>query len=514
VGAAAGASEARPPVPPFDIDAYEVKGATLLTAGEIETAVYPFLGPGRSEADVEQARGAIEALYQQKGYQTVLVTVPTQDPGAGVIRIDVNEVKVGRLRVRGSRYHSLEQIKAEAPSLAEGRVPNFNQAEKDLATLNQLPDRRVTPVLRAGATPGTVDVDLVVEDSLPLHASVEVNNRKSQDTEPLRVVSDIRYDNLWQLGHSVSFSYQVAPQRPSDAQVWAGSYLARVPAVPELSFLVFGYRSKSDVATLGATDVIGDGRAVGGRVIWSLPGAADFFHSVSGGVDWKDFDEVIAVGSGETEAPITYYPFTVAYSAVARGETSVTQAGANVVFNFRGLGSDEETFDNKRFEASDSFIYLRTNASRSEDLPHDLVLFGRFEGQVASGALVNNEQIAAGGQDTVRGFLEALALGDYGFVGAVELRSPSLAPWVGKLGGGQAVDEWRFHVFVDGAVLGLFDALPEQENRFDLASIGIGTRIKLFKALTGAVEFALPLVSGGVSLDDTQWVQFRVVGEL
>lgn len=502
-----------PPPPPFDIDAYDVAGATLLDRGEIETAVYPFLGPQRRAEDVEQARAALEAAYQRKGYQTVLVTVPRQDPEGGVIRLEVSEVKVGRLRVRGSRYHSLAEIKAEAPSLAEGRVPNFIAAEQDLAVLNQLPDRKVTPVLCAGVTPGTVDVDLMVEDRLPLHGSIEINNRQSQDTEPLRLVAEARYDNLWQLGHSVSFTYQVAPQRPSDAQVWAGSYLARLPAVPELSLLVFGYRSKSNVATVGATNVIGDGRAVGGRAIWALPGSGDFFHSVSGGVDWKDFDEVVGFGAEETEAPITYYPFTLAYSAVARSERALTQAGANVVFNFRGLGSGDEEFDQKRFEASDSFIYLRTNAARTQTLAHDLQLHGRFEGQVASGALINNEQLAAGGQDTVRGYLEALALGDYGFVGSLELRSPSLAPLVGeRLGKG--VDEWRLHLFVDGAVLGLFDPLPEQEDHFDLASIGFGTRIKLFEALNGSLDFALPLASGGVSKDDSQWVLFRVWGEL
>jgi hemolysin activation/secretion protein len=442
-----------------------------------------------------------------------MVTVPRQDPGSGVVRLEVSEVSVGRLRVRGARYHALDQIKAEAPSLAEGRVPNFLAAEQDLAALNQLADRKVTPVLRAGVTPGTVDVDLVVEDRLPLHASVEVNNRQSRDTEPLRLVSELRYDNLWQLGHSVSFTYQVAPQRPSDAQAWAGSYLARVPGEPRLSFLVFGYRSKSDVATVGATDVIGDGRAVGGRVLWTLPAVGGVFQSVSGGVDWKDFDEVVGFGDAETEAPITYYPFTLAWSAARRDEARLTEGGADVVFNFRGLGSGSADFQQKRFDASDSFIYLRTHAAHTETLPEDLQLHGRFEAQVASGALVNNEQIAAGGQDTVRGFLEAVALGDYGVVGSLELRSPSVSAWLGPAVANR-VNAWRFHAFVDGATLRLYDALPDQDDSFSLASIGIGTRVELLDALNGTVEFALPLLSGGVSRDDSQWVLFRVWGEL
>ncbi len=56
-----------------------IKGATKLPTGEVEEAVYPYLGPGRSEADVEQARAALEKAYQDKGFQTVSVSIPQQE---------------------------------------------------------------------------------------------------------------------------------------------------------------------------------------------------------------------------------------------------------------------------------------------------------------------------------------------------------------------------------------------------------------------------------------------------
>ncbi|NDF95115.1 MAG: hypothetical protein EB107_04675 [Proteobacteria bacterium] len=36
---------------------------------------------------------------------------------------------------------------------------------------------RVTPSLRPGLEPGTVDIDLTVKDKLPLHGSVELSDR-------------------------------------------------------------------------------------------------------------------------------------------------------------------------------------------------------------------------------------------------------------------------------------------------------------------------------------------------
>src|SRR5262249_22518312 len=110
---------------------------------------------------------------------------------------------------------------------AEGQVLDFNKVQDDIKSLNGEVDRRVTPTMRAGTTPGTVDVDLVVEDHLPLHGYVELNNRHSESTSTLRAIGSLSYDNVWQRGHSLSISYQTAPLQPSDAKVIFGSYLAR-----------------------------------------------------------------------------------------------------------------------------------------------------------------------------------------------------------------------------------------------------------------------------------------------
>ena len=49
-----------------------------------------------------------------------------------MVILQVIEGKVGRLRIRGSRYFSLSQIRKQAPSLAEGTVPNFNDVTRDI----------------------------------------------------------------------------------------------------------------------------------------------------------------------------------------------------------------------------------------------------------------------------------------------------------------------------------------------------------------------------------------------
>ncbi|MFX7705295.1 POTRA domain-containing protein, partial [Acinetobacter baumannii] len=81
---------------------------------EIEEAIYPFLGPGKTSEDVEKARAALEKAYHDKGFQTVSVAVPQQNVTGGVVTLKVSELKVGRLRVKNSRYFDLDRIKDSA----------------------------------------------------------------------------------------------------------------------------------------------------------------------------------------------------------------------------------------------------------------------------------------------------------------------------------------------------------------------------------------------------------------
>ncbi len=507
-GPVAGAEQASGQTARINIMEYRVEGNTLLSVIEVEEAVYPFLGPDRSPDDIEAARAALEAAYGAKGYATVTASIPQQDLNSEVITLQVAERPVGRLRVRGARYFTPSKVKEQAPSVAEGTVPNFKALSKEVVDLNLLPDRRVTPELRAGVAPGTVDVDLKVEDEFPLHGSVELNNRKSQDTEPLRLVASLRYDNLWQRGDSISFSYQTAPQRTSDSEVYSGSYLARIPD-SRASLLFFGLRSKSDVASVGGTNVIGDGEIIGGRAVWPFTIESGFVQSLSAGMDYKHFGEDTVFGEGIIQAPITYYPFTIGYAATwNEDDAAKNEVGANVVFTTGTMGSSSAQFRNKRSGADPAFIYLTADGSRTQELPDGFQLYGRATGQASAQELINNEQFSIGGLDTVRGYLESEALGDYGIALQTELRTPRLATELEP-----NLNELRLVGFFDFGAAGIHHPLPEQDGSFTLSSAGIGARVQVFEHLNGTIDVAYPLMSGPDTDKGHIRTNFRAWGE-
>lgn len=507
----------------FDIDEFRVEGSEALPQIEVEGAVYPFLGPNRTEADVEKARAAIEKAYHDKGLKTVSVSVPPQNALRGFVVLKVTENKVGQLRVKGSRYFDLDKIKRTAPSLREGTLPNLdNDVKRDVVALNQWPDRRVTPTLRAGLTPGTVDVDLNVEDTYPLHGSIELNNSFSPSTTPLRTSVTLRYDNLWQLGHSASVTYQEAPLRPQDARVYSGSYVARTD-LNWLNVLIYGLKSESNVATVGGANVIGPGQQIGTRAIITLPSQGELIHTLSVGADYKNFGQIINFGTPDSaiSAPVEYVPFVVSYNASFTAEGRQTNFDATFTAGLRGIGSQPDVFDNRRFNATPNFVHARLGLSHTQDGPGGMQLYVKVQGQAADQPLVSSEQYSIGGLETVRGYAESQVLGDYGFAGTVELRTPNLAPYfeqklpnpLGEPINFNAVNEWRFFAFADGGRTRIFDPLAEQQAQFDLASYGVGTRIKFLKYFNGMALVGVPLITQQQTLAHSPNYKFRVWGE-
>lgn len=464
--------------PALELREFVVDGNTVLADRDIERAVYPLLGPGRSLADVDQARAALEAAYQQQGYLSVSVVVPPQQIADGVVRLQVVEGQVERLKVSGNQYTSRHDLRAEVPALAPGAVPHFPTMQEQLADAGRFPDRRVTPLLRPGTRPGTMEVELAVEDDLPLHGTIEVNTRQSPDTAKYRLEAGLHYDNLFQSRHSAGLNYVVAPENPDQVSVVAGFY--SLPLSPTRSLSAFVQHSNSNIASAVGSTVVGKGTTLGLRHTWTLPtpaGAGNFFHTLALGVDLKNLQESQQVtGSDSKDTPLRYWPLVAQYTAARYGDTGEVSGNLSLVTNpdsrsrtVNCLGVQTEQFACRRALARPGFSLLRG------DLGYSRRHLGwewqtRFEFQAASQALVSPEQFLAGGMDTVRGYLEGEAAGDTGLRLKGELRTPALV----DLGNAPL----RAAVFVEAARLRLIDALPAQHNAFTLAGAGVGLRLK------------------------------------
>lgn len=488
----------------FDILEYQVDGNTVLPQGKIEEAVYPYMGEGKSIATVEEARVALEKAYRDAGYPTVFVNIPEQEVNGGMVRLQVSEGDVERLRVVGAHYYSLGTIRERMPELAEGKVPHFPTVQKQLATVNRGADRQVAPVLRAGKSPGKVEVDLKVQDQSPFHGGIELNNRYSANTTHTRLNGSMRYDNLWQSDHSLGVSFQVTPENTDETKVLSATYL--VPRLNGDYLALYGVLSRSDVAAVGDVSVVGNGDIFGLRYIHPMPGLENYFHSLTLGVDYKDFKETTVLqGADSFNTPIAYLPFYIGYDGTLRGPSYESQATMGLTFSLRGVGNDEQEFEDKRHFARGNFAALRGDFKHTQQLSASWKLLASVAGQLASGPLISSEQFAVGGADSVRGYLESNSMGDDGAYGSLELQTPPLAKYLPG-----DIKELYALAFADAGHARVREPLPEQTEKFDLASVGLGLRLKGLHGVSGALDYARALKTAGEIESGDSRLHFRV----
>ncbi len=475
----------------FEIAEFKVEGNTLFTNERLSLLLDDFIGPGKTAADVDKARETLEKFHHDEGYPSVLVNIPEQKVEGGVIRLQVIESRIGVTRVTGNKHFSTEQILSKLPSLAPGTIIHAVDVEMDIGRANRNPDLKVTPTAMTPSKDlSSIDVDLKAEDHLPLHGSVEVNNRSSHDTSDLRVSAGAHYDNLWGREHSLSIQYQFSPQKFSEVEVVSASYMLPAPWYRDSNIVVYGVYSNSNTIFGDSFNELGKGDLIGIRYVLPFPAYKLLNGTAILGFDYKNFDETTSqAGSMVNNAPVEYMPFSLSYSGSVPDSTGLTLFNVGFNFAFRGLIARAQAFDDKRIEARSDYFYVALGAERRQKLPYGAGLNVKLDGQIADQPLISNEEYAAGGMDSVRGYKESEVMGDSAFHGMIELVSPNLAP---KFGLGE-----RFlitpYVFYDYALVWVKRPLPSQERFMAPQGTGVGIRGLLFKDLEFQTDCAFAL---------------------
>jgi hemolysin activation/secretion protein len=494
----------------FPIAGFLVEGNTLLPPEAVQDTLEGMIGPGKKSSDVETARDTLEKLYHAKGYPTVLVAIPEQRVQEGIIRLDVIESKIAKVATVGNRYITAEKVLKGLPSIRPGEVLYTPDVQKEVGKENENADVKVTPSLSQGSEAGTVDVDIKVEDKLPLHASLEVSNRYSPNTTPLRLNAVIHYDNLWQRDNSLSLQYQTSPLNASQVEVGAVAYSLPAPWNLNHTILLSGIWNSSNTGFGEGFTSIGNGHMFGLRYVLPLPGFTNYTHNLIIGLDYKDFQNSTLQLGGKSSGvtpPVTYFPLSFMYTSYLADPRGVTQFSTGLNMAFRGLISDETAFAGNRFDAQGNYLYATGCVERTQDLIAGTKVFVKADGQVSDAPLINNEQYAGGGLENVRGYKETDALGDCAVHCTVELHAPEMAASHG-IGNGKL--KCTPFAFYDVAHLSVLDALPGQQASFDLEGTGVGVKGMYDKCLEYETCWATALSSTEHTRAGDSMVQFKV----
>ena len=523
--------------PELEIKSFEVVGTTLIPPSEVQRIVKPYLGASRYMSDIQAARDALQSAYDERGFPTVAVQLPKQTLLDGRVRIEVIEARLGAVQVDnpGIDWYSESGVRKATPHLTPGALVRTEDLEGDLARANRPQDRRVTPVLKAGQEPGTVDLDLKVDDRVPVHGSLEWNNYRTPGTPRQRMNARVSYENLWQLEHEIAVQYTFVPTPKAqfdDVQVWVLSYVAPNPWRDQDR--LFAYAAWSDTASLLPTNTsinsLGNGFTTGARYNLGLPLPFvewDWYeHALVLGVDYKSIENALVQGVNTINTPIRYLPWSVSYQGTVVRPHGFATVTAGTDFHFAGTistGGTKEDFQNNRGGINDNNLVDGTYAIYHLDVDTTLRLpgllqtlaQGRFlelpaprrsfdddaslvvglSGQYADEPLVSTEQFPLGGRYSVRGYLEGEAFGDHGWDLQMEVRTPALRGFLG----GYLGEKIQGLLFYDVGEYYLLETQkhPGEEPLGDefvdvgerrLQGVGIGTRASFLDTPWGAVH--------------------------
>jgi hemolysin activation/secretion protein len=194
----------------FRVDKYIVEGNSILppsAVGGIFTNVPGAFGTNVTIDAILAAAGELQAAYRARGYMTVVVGLPRQSLTNAAVRVAVTEAPLVTINVEGNRWFSSNNVMRALPDLHTNILLNAKIFQRELDAANMSRDRTIRPVISPGPEPGTSALTLKVDDRLPWHARLEINNQATPGTPDLRANFSSQYDNLWDLEHQIGLQY-------------------------------------------------------------------------------------------------------------------------------------------------------------------------------------------------------------------------------------------------------------------------------------------------------------------
>jgi hemolysin activation/secretion protein len=435
------------------------------------------------------------------------------------------------------RWFSKEQIRYRyLREVASSNIFNYNTLYDRFYQMNSHPDLTAKIKLALPENSGdysdearALDVDVEVDERMPLHFVLDVDNNGTDASENWMGRLTAQYLNLTKHDDVLTFNYQNSLVDIEALGGLAGSYYLPHTFGTTRDFGATLYGGWTDVDSedvVEGIDVVGSGWFGGFQESATLLDLASRSLRLSVGVVRRYVKDHLEVDSDEghyrLEAnEVTVMPFSLAamYSEKKPdGLNGLNFATVEVLYNwgdFMGT-SDEEEMELQRTGAEADYLIVRAQLARLQMLAFGgqttgvPMLFAKASGQWAGCPLIPAEEMGLGGAGSVRGYATREYLGDHGIAGTLELRSPialgfftrKIPAWCGqtttpaKAAAAAAetpVDRLQLVLFADAGYIKIEDPLPGEEEDKTLYSVGVGGRLALDEHFQVTCDVGFPL---------------------
>ncbi len=460
----------------FLITKINIKGNTVVSSKDLGRLIKHYEGARLTLPELQKIAALITEEYKKRGYIIATAYVPEQSIVNGTVEIAVLEGKVGEVIVQGNhRYYSTEFIRKHFDPVKNAPALNQDNLERALLVLNEYPKLSVKTTLQAGKEPGTTDLIVTADNSLPVNVTLDYNNFGS------RFVSRNRYGAAFDVGNlvregAILSARGVTGDDPDKMLYGRGAY--SIP-LNTLGTRLSGYYANgySDIgAQLEALGLKGKTEAYGLYITHPFIKRTSVSLTAEFGFDIKNAKQTVFASSNQTDKNDRTRAIrgAVNYEAIdLSGRTTAAFTASQGLGDILGAMSDHDE-SSSRVDADNRFTKFNLDILRLQRIypfyKGEAFVYAilRGSGQWSINNLVANEQFAVGGSESVRGYPESEFVGDFGYSVSAELR---VAPLVKK-------DLFQLAFFIDNG--GVYQRNPgTQIGNHNITGAGTGIRLNL-----------------------------------
>ncbi|MBK8190117.1 MAG: ShlB/FhaC/HecB family hemolysin secretion/activation protein [Vampirovibrionales bacterium] len=491
--------------PVFHVNEITVEGVSIFKAAEIDAMTAEYKGKDLTLEDLNKLVEDLNQLYRSKGYLTSQAYIPPQDIVGGKVLIQVQEGKIGAIKIAGNRFYRTWAIERNLPQ-EPGDVLNIRDLEKSLNRINQQENFRLKAVLSPGEQAGQTDLRLDVAERQPWQIALTTDNQGRPYIGFYRYGVELTNQNLLGIGDKL-FAKWIGARGDGTNVVMAGYTLPLSRFGTEVSYN-FAYSKVNVLLPIGDPPEI-EGTSQSHSVIFSQPLNANRNVVVDAGFNFKNIYSFFNNDRTNHDG---------IYSAqFGMNVDKVDRLGRTFMRGQFTFAPDWGGKYNRKFS---KYEVMFTRLTR---LPLNNLLIMRANAQFSPDALPSAEQFQIGGNASVRGYTEGLITGDRGWSFTLEDRFPipllrRVSPFLAdRIQGALFFDLGQ--AWLDESNLAYVPALSHQPGRTLLVGGGVGLRARISRYAQGFVDLGFGMVdrqhlSALETADPTLRVHFGIRSEL
>ncbi len=466
-----GLTKAGLPISAAGQNGIEARQIPLLQTPNFTVNIQPFIGRPMSLDALNKIAKLTLDWYRTHGHPFVDIAIPPQNINNGLVQVLVTEYKVGDVTVTGNHWFSKLSIK-NSSGLKRGQTLSVGQLNVDLAWLNDNPFKTVNAVFSPGATAGTTNVDLRTKDEIPFRIYGGYDNEGVPSLGKNEWDIGFNWGNAFGLDQILSYQFT----RSFSGRFTGNSISDTIPLPWRDKILIFGsYEQQTPLINEYFSNLGRSGQA-SFRYVHTLPSFSWLSGDLEAGYDFKTTNSNLEFGGFQifnNSAQINQFVLT--YDGNERDSYGQTAVENDLIISPGGLTGANTTnaFESLVPYATSHYVYDRIGVTRTINLPYRFSSVSRAIVQFSNENLMDSEQLAGGGPDSVSGYDTDTILGSQGELLNQQILAPSFSP--NQLAGLplKADNIAQLGVFWDYANLYQVHQIVYTPKRAELASVGL-----------------------------------------